>query len=64
MVVLLVPLRVCRAAVVARKEKKAQKWADIRFARERLRFLHLGFNVFQVIRQRAINVRKAAMVRV
>ncbi len=43
-----------------RKVRKAEKWAAARHAKERFRFLHLGFNVLLVIRQRAVNVRRAA----
>jgi hypothetical protein len=46
--------------VLQRKVRKAEKWAAARNAKERSRFLHLGFNVLLVIRQRAVNVRRAA----
>lgn len=49
-----------RDEVLQRKIRKAEKWTAARNAKERSRFLHLGFNVLLVIRQRAVNVRRAA----
>jgi hypothetical protein len=45
---------------MARKTRAAERWAAVRNARERIRFLHLGFNVLLVLRRRALNVQRAA----